>query len=495
MIFMRRVLKIFLFAIYLLLLLGLSGKLFFEDKFDAYLDRTLRIFRKTDMAETLIIGYSEPIVSLSPLTNDTGSRSRLLHVFEPLVRQNANLQIEPSLAVSFGSIDPLIWEFRIRPGVFFHDSSALALGDVTAALDEARTAPASGVRDLLGTVENIAAVDSEIFRITTKKPDPLLLQKLSSVLISKAGKGTGPYKILKNESGELMLNRFEQYWGERPDFQKVILKTFAKKQEKLEALGSGSVDIVANVPPDSAKNFQFPKFELVTRPSLEVNFLAFHFGKTFAKKELREAVWAALDPAELSKLASGFASPVNQFVGNGIFGFDPEIPARARNSEKLRDSVFVELDLPSGLEIFGKKVKLELKSIGFDVKLNFLPPQKLAAKIQSRESEFYFFGWRSELGDSGDFLSAAVHSPAGSYGGFNGGDYRNPEVDRLIEQSEQTVDPAERLKLLRAAMRKITVEDVIGVPLFSPEVLYGVSRKLKFTPRVDGYVLAQEVKI
>ena len=39
------------------------------------------------------------------------------------------------------------------------------------------------------------------------------------------------------------------------------------------------------------------------------------------------------------------------------------------------------------------------------------------------------------------------------------------------------------------------VNDVIGIPLFSPEVLYAVSPKLMWTPRVDGLVLAQEMKM
>ena len=44
-------------------------------------------------------------------------------------------------------------------------------------------------------------------------------------------------------------------------------------------------------------------------------------------------------------------------------------------------------------------------------------------------------------------------------------------------------------------MNKITNEDVIGIPIFSPEVLYAVSTGVKWKPRVDGYVLAQEVEL
>jgi len=62
----------------------------------------------------------------------------------------------------------------------------------------------------------------------------------------------------------------------------------------------------------------------------------------------------------------------------------------------------------------------------------------------------------------------------------------------LIEQSQKTIKSADRLALMRKVMRIITNDDIIGVPLFSPEVLYGVSKNIKWSPRVDGLILAQE---
>ncbi len=54
---------------------------------------------------------------------------------------------------------------------------------------------------------------------------------------------------------------------------------------------------------------------------------------------------------------------------------------------------------------------------------------------------------------------------------------------------------SERLNYLRSAMKRITEEDIIGIPLFSPEILYAVSKDVEWKPRVDGYVLAQDVKM
>lgn len=505
---MKRPIKILLFSFYFLILLGITGKLFLEEQFD----KVFSIFTSLRLrdGQTLIIGFSEPLIRLDPLANDTGSRARLFHIYEALVSVSPDLQIQPSLAISYGSLDDLTWEFRLRPEATFHNGARLTIDDVFYSLEEARKNPNSGVKDLASGIYELKKIDDQIFHIITESPDPLLLQKLSQILIFPRGSsfekplGTGPYTFQKEDNGTLELKRFNDYWNEKPAYEIVRLLTFVSKDEKLAALKNHTVDIIANVPTDFARNFQFKDFELKTLPSLEVNFLMFNFDKTFRDRRLREAVVQALKVTDLSRLTQGFAVPSAQFVPNGIFGYHPEITLRTPDSKRASELVkevsnfariAVPLDLPKGLEVFGTSIKDQLKKIGIDVELRYLPPSELGRKIANRESEFFFFGWRSDLGDASDFLTAVVHSPSGNYGQFNGGNYRNEEVDRLIELSQGTVDQKVRLGHLRAVIQKITVDDIIGVPLFSPEVLYGVSKNVKFSPRVDGYVLAQEVKI
>lgn len=514
----KKALKILLFSFYFLLLVGVVGKLFFEEKFDR-LASNISIYFTPEQEELLTIGYSEPLISMNPLGNDTGSRNRLAHIYETLTRVTPDLQIEPSLAISYGSLDDLTWEFRLRPAVIFHNGQPLTLDDVIFSLEEAKKNPSSGLTDLAASIEKITPLESGIFHITTEKPDPLLLQKLSYFPIFprffdklrmtgdgalSGAIGTGPYRLQERMGETLSLHVNEAYWGKKPFFPTVSLITFRSKEEKIKSLRESTVDIVANVPPDTAKKFDFDGFYLKTLPSLEVNFLMFHFGKTFQDRRLREAVSLALRGEELSKLTQGFAVPVDQFVSNGIFGFDPSIQKREYDLKKAEElvkevsglaRVKVTLDLPKGLDVFGAHVKDTLRRIGIDATLNFLPLAELSRKIVARESEFFFFGWRNDLGDAGDFLSAVIHSPSGSFGRFNGGNYRDSEVDRYLELAGETVKSGARLEYLRKVMKKITVEDIAGVPLFSPEVLYGVKKRLKFTPRVDGYILAQEVKM
>lgn len=495
--FIQSRLKFVAFGLYFLALFLIVGKLFFETQFDVGTYAIKKVlFGTEDQAQTLRIGFAQPAPNLDPFSNDSAARPRLMHIYEGLTNIDADLHVVPGLAISFGALDDLTWEFRLRPEVYFHNGKKLETEDVIFSLNRASKSD-SAVKDLLSTVSEIKKINENILHIKTRETDPLLASKLAFIFIvsEEGNSGTGPYEIEKNENGILQLKNFEKYWGEKPKYFNVILKTVAKKDEKLKVLTEESVDILANLPADIGSNFSFKNFKLERQPSLEVNFLMFNFNGIFAQQKLRLAVKNGLNTNKLMSLAHGFAVPANQFVANGIFGFNPEIKEKKVIEAENFSGTKFDIDLPKGLEAFGKSLAKQLEEIGLKPNINFLAPDKLSEKILSGKSDFFFFGWKTELGDAFDFLISVAHSRGGDFGAFNGSNYSNSETDNLIELSQKTLDSDERLRYLRSAMKRITEEDIIGIPLFSPEVLYAVSKNVKWTPRVDGYVLAQEVKM
>jgi peptide/nickel transport system substrate-binding protein len=508
-------------------LMFIGAKLFFEDQVALLVNYINPPPEMHASADNLVIGYAYKPASLDPALFDPVTRSYLVDLYEGLVQTDRNLKIKPSLAVSWGLLDPTTWEFRLRPGVKFHDGQELSVNDVIASIERARTASESQLVNLLSTVESVTASGGDKLVIKTRFPDPLLLNKLAVTLIHPASMkdfskpvGTGPYALKADDETGYVLETFPGYWGGQPYFRKVTLVYVPGRIDRMEALKKGEIQLLANVPPNYAcsKTDKYRKADgcydiandaivIKSIPSLEVSFIVFnHRHKLFERREVRQAVSRIFDQQVFVDLAYGFARPVGQFVSSGVFGFNPEIGKPECQPEEAKaqflaactdifETIDVTFDYPEGLETIGQYVQTTLRDLGMNVILNPMSGEDLQKKIMTGESEIYFLGWRSELGSSFDFMQSVAHSrnPSKGYGAFNGARYSNKKVDALIETSERNLDTESRLKQLQEAMKILVDDDIYGVPLYESETVFAFYNWLKFDPRVDGYIHASEI--
>ncbi len=514
--FGKKIVSKSLFAVYLLVLGLIGGKLFLGDVIADRLYLFNNFFAKPNdviSSQNLTIAYALPVSSLDPVNFDPVTRSRLLDVYEGLVKTNRNLKIQSSLAVSWGMLNQNTWEFRIRPGVRFHNGKLLTADDVVASLMRAKDFPQSQLKNFYGNVVDIKALDKEKIEIVTSKPDPLLLNKLAVTFIYPSGFadfdhpiGTGPYVFKNQVDGNIKLERFVDYWGQKPFYANVELRTILDKYERQSALENKQVQFLADVPPAIVSDLRNKDFIIHSIPSLEVNFIIFNLSDPVLRNlDMRKSLTKAFDRTVLTNMANGFARPVGQFVSSGIFGFNPDIKVPEYNLDKVEEELRaaniqantnLTFDYPSALTSFGEYLQSQFTDLGLEIKLNPISDLELQKKILSKNSQIYFLGWRSELGDSDDFFSSIVHSPdeAGFYGQFNGSGYKSSETDALIEQSREELNDKKRLMILQQIMKKIVEEDVIGIPLFESEKIFAYSQNIHFEPRVDGYISAADIR-
>ena len=52
------------------------------------------------------------------------------NMYEPLLRRDRQMNLEPALATEWSNIDPLTWRIKLRQGVTFHDGTFLTVDDV-----------------------------------------------------------------------------------------------------------------------------------------------------------------------------------------------------------------------------------------------------------------------------------------------------------------------------------------------------------------------------
>src|SRR5262249_51181340 len=143
-------------------------------------------------------------------------------------------------------------------------------------ISRARQQP-SQMSGLLSAIESVSQIDSHVVRIKTRSPTPLLPASLTHLLImskiwsekntairvtdaparAKAytfrhANGTGPFVLVSREIGNrTVLRRNDAYWGRAQspiEAAELIYRPIPNDTERVEALLSGEVDFVQDVP-------------------------------------------------------------------------------------------------------------------------------------------------------------------------------------------------------------------------------------------------------
>ena len=244
-------------------------------------------------ADDLTIALASEPTSIDPhFHNLTPNNAMAMHMFQPLVIFDAKQQVTPGLAVSWKTVDDLTWEFKLRPDVKWHDGSPFTADDVVFTFSRAGNVPNSP--SSFGTYtkgKNVVKVDDLTVHIKTEKPYPLMVTDLTTIpMVSKkngegattadynSGKaaiGTGPYKFVEYVPGDrIVLEANENYWGDKPKWDKVTLKPIKSGPSRVAALLAGDVDDIEGVPTtDIARLKKEPNLSLSSGISNRVIYL------------------------------------------------------------------------------------------------------------------------------------------------------------------------------------------------------------------------------
>src|SRR5687767_7734008 len=69
--------------------------------------------------------------SMDPYNRNVASTlSMLSNIYEPLIRRDRDLKLEPALATEWKATSPTVWRFTLRKNVKFHDGSPFTADDV-----------------------------------------------------------------------------------------------------------------------------------------------------------------------------------------------------------------------------------------------------------------------------------------------------------------------------------------------------------------------------
>lgn len=469
--------------------------------------------------ELVIANRGLPLCLTPHLKSELISVSAQGNMFEALVEFDPAMKIRPLLAEAWENPDDLTWVFRIRPGVLFHDGTPMRADDVVYSLNRAKSFAASELKSNFVAVDTIFKADERTVVIRTRRPYPILLNKLLGAFViparyhqkygdagfEQAPLGTGPYRFQSFDRRRgLRMQRWERYWGPRPDFRQVTITRYGHPQEIAPLLGQGGADIVNELPPAAAQGLldsPISGYRLERRPGLALRYLGLNTAaKQFSDRRVRQAISLAVNrQALVGQCVLGFGTPASQLVPQAIFGYNPALPDLRHNPEGARRllkaagygrGLRLSLLLPDTRLTFGQELQRQMARAGIELELNVKEREEFFDAQDT--SSFFLLGSVSISGDASDLFDDVIHSPRGGYGRDNQHRYRNPSVDRLIEASSGYLDQAQRLKSLQEIMR-LVMADLPRIPLYVEDEVYAVSERLSWQPRSDLMIYAKEV--
>ncbi len=493
-------------------------------------------------ADTLTIGLSSDVTSIDPQWNNSGPNVSLsTHIFEPLTLTDAHGRLIPGLAVSWRATDPLTWEFKLRPGVKFHDGSDLTADDVVFSIERPKTlqgSPASFASFVRPIVE-VVAVDKSTVRIKTQVPHVLVPYDLNSIFIvskkattaagssadfdsGRSAIGTGPYKLVSFKRGDRVeLTRNDSYWGNKPVWDQVTFRMLSNDAARIAALLSGDVDAIENVPTaDVAKLASDARFKIDKQTSWRTIF--WHMdqyrdvtpyatdkaGKALAKNPFKDArvrlaVSKAINrDAIVSRVMEGLAVPASNLVSPGIFGFNPAIPVEAYDpagAKKLLaeagypDGFVLTLHAPNNRYVndsrIAETVAALLSRIGIKTRVETQPWASYLPHARAGEYTMALVGWGSTLGDSTIKNHLGTVDEKKGYGAWNFGRYSNPEVDRQLEHDFTLFDDKAREEAAKA-VAALALKDHPVIPMHHEIVSWAMKKGISYPGRVDQFTFA-----
>ncbi|MBX9698732.1 MAG: ABC transporter substrate-binding protein [Acetobacteraceae bacterium] len=496
-------------------------------------------------AVTMAVGA--PVTSLDPHYHQLSpNNAAATMIFDRLINTDERSRMVPGLAAEWRAVEPTVWEFRLRPGVRFHNGQEFTAEDVAFTIARVPNVPNSPSSFAIYTrpIREVQIVDPLTIRLRTDTPYPLLPMDMSNVFIldrqthegaatedfnsGRVAIGTGPFRVISHRNGDrIEFERNDAYWGDRAAFARVTYRMITNDAARTAALLAGDVEFIDQVPTsDLAKLRGDQRIALSEATGLRIIFLGLDHMRTGASpfvtdnngqpiqqnplKDLRvrRALSLAIDrQAIVDRVMEGAATPAGQYLPAGIYSHVPDLPAPRADPDAAR-RLLAEAGFPQGFRIqlngpndryindarIIQAIGQMWTRIGVRTAVEAQPWTTFIARAGRQEFSAFLVGWGSNPEGSHPLRNlAATWDRERGWGASNRGRYSNPALDRLIEQALGELDDAKRERILIDAQR-LAMEDVAIIPLHIQTNIWAMRRHLAHTARADELTRAQDVR-
>jgi peptide/nickel transport system substrate-binding protein len=450
-------------------------------------------------------------VTISPAWFDPSSAPPQITPFgilyalhDALVRAYPGTKMGPALAESWEeNEDGLGYEFRLRPGLTFHNGDTLTTEDVKFSFERYKGAGAAVLKEKVALIE---IVDPRVIRFRLKEPWPdfmtlcgstasaagLVLPKKYLEAVGDKGFadhpiGAGPYKFVGNKPGiEVLFEAFPQYWRHPPRVRTIVMKSVPDGDTRALMVKTGEADIAIALQSVAAQGLMNnPKTRIVATKHASCMWIEFpdqYDPKSpWHDRRLRLAVAYAIDRDGINETAClGFCPPAGVIVPR-VMPFALQAAPFPHDPQKSKE-LLAASGYPNGMDagLFhaipgfpatAEAVANDLNAVGIRVRL---APMERAAFYADWTAHKFHGLYMTGSGSAGNAASR-VENFIYSKGAFSSGGY--PDIDQLYREQAGERDAKKREALL-AKIQQLTIDRVMFAPVFDFRALNGIGPRV-----------------
>ena len=508
-----------------------------------YARGTSRPTKGTPPKGQIIVGFSQEPTVFNPLMpNLEADQGVWFALFNTLWRVEPDGTFTPDLATEVpseenGGIsrDGLQWKIKLRQGVKWHDGTAFTAEDVKFTLDlinkptfRARTRQGHNlVRDI--TISN----PYEISWRMTKPFSPYLSLLTWTFIVPKhvlntaadpniapfnsAPVGTGPFKWGKRTAGTgVTVIANTAYHGDGPYVERVIFNFVPDSSLLFTQFKTGSIDFAGNYglpAQDFPEARALPDRVVAGAAIAQIEGIAMNFGRPyFQDKAVRQALYSALNKDAIVRLVYyGIPSATESFLPRTSWAFNPNCPkqvydiaaanglldqagwlrgsagVRAKNGVRLAFVTATASGNPQREQLL-QLIQQDWQKIGAAMTIRTMPAAVVYSDYYTK-SQFDSLLLSSTYGSGADpdpaarFSSTAIPVQGGN--GINYYQYKNPEIDRLLQAAQASFNKAER-KDIYFKIQSLIRGDLAFLPIDQQAPVEGRKTKLLgYRPNVN----------
>ena len=432
----------------------------------------------------------------------------LYAIHDALVRPYPGQKMGPSLAESWTeSEDGLVYEFKLRPNLKFHNGDPVTTEDVAFSFERYRGAAAKTLHEHVTQVE---IVDPRVVRFHLNAPWPDFMTFIGTTAsaagivvpkkyLSEVGDdgfkkhpiGAGPYKFVSSKPGiEVVLEANTGYWRRVPNVKTLVMRSVPEATTRALSVQTGESDIAIALDGPDAEGLQKHGVQIVSSKHASIFWI--EFPRQWDPKSpwhdirLRQAVNYALDRKGINQAAClGFCPPAGVIVPR-VMDYALQVEPPPYDPDKAKQ-LLADAGYPNGIDV-GDFVAIPGFPTVAEAVVNDLNAVGIRVRLRQMERATFYANWLEKKlpsiymaasGNSGNAASR-VESFIWSKGSYANGGY--PDIDEMFVQQAGERDVKKREATLDR-IQQLTIDRVMFAPIMDLRTLNGIG------PRVTKHTI------